>query len=92
MRKKILSKSNYLAGLQCPKLLWIRVNAKNLIPEVDAETKLIFEKGHTIGELAKKLFPTGFDIPTDDFVKNLAVTKEKINNLELYFEIPLKNI
>lgn len=86
MRQKILSKSNYLAGLQCKKLLWIRVNAKHLIPEPDEETKLIFEKGHTIGELAKQLFPKGIDIPTDDFVKNLGLTKLKVAQMQTMFE------
>ena len=32
-----VSKSKYLWGLQCPKLLWHAYNAKDLIPEPDAQ-------------------------------------------------------
>jgi hypothetical protein len=52
-----LSKSKYLSGLQCHKLLWHNYNAKNLIPEIDAGTQAIFDQGHLMGENAKKLSP-----------------------------------
>ena len=35
MPRKLLTKSNYLTGLQCPKLLWITKNDKDRIPEPD---------------------------------------------------------
>ena len=40
-----LSKSKYLAGLQCPKLLWTYYNAKDRIPEVDDQTQALFDQG-----------------------------------------------
>ncbi len=57
-----ISKSKYLSGLQCHKLLWHYYNAKDLIPEVDAATQAIFDQGHLVGEYAKKLFPGGVEV------------------------------
>jgi hypothetical protein len=62
MSKPFLSKSKYLNGLQCPKLLWHHYNAKDQLPEVAKQTQAIFDQGHQVGELAKKLFPNGIDI------------------------------
>lgn len=60
-----LSKSKYLAGLQCQKLLWFHYNAKKEIPAYDDQTQAIFDQGHAVGELAKKLFPDGIDVTWD---------------------------
>ena len=60
-----LSKSKYLSGLQCHKLLWHYYNAKDQIPEVDAATEAIFNQGHLVGEYAKKLFPDGVEVAKD---------------------------
>ncbi len=57
MPDKWLSKSKYLNGLQCPKLLWIAVNEPEGMPEPDAATQQIFDQGHKVGIFAKKLFP-----------------------------------
>jgi len=74
----ILSKSKYLAGLQCPKLLWINVNSKERIPEVDEARQHIFDEGNAVGEYAKKLFPDGIDIEDEDIAENLRKTQELI--------------
>ena len=52
-----LSKSKYLSGLQCSKLLWHLYNAKELLPPVDASTQAIFDQGHQIGNLRSPSFP-----------------------------------
>ena len=57
-----ISKSKFLWGLQCPKLLWHAYNAKDLIPEPDAATQAIFEQGHEVGALAKQVFPGGVEV------------------------------
>lgn len=86
MASRLLSKSKYLNGLQCPKLLWISFNRPDLIPQPDAVTQNRFDQGHLVGELAKSLFPEGIDIPTDDFIKNIRMTKELINLRKPLFE------
>jgi hypothetical protein len=57
-----ISKSKFLCGLQCQKLLWHAYNAKNLIPEPDASQQAIFDQGHEVGALAKQLFPGGIEV------------------------------
>ena len=51
--QKFLTKSKYLLGLQCPKLLWITFNKPKMIPKIDEATQHIFDQGHVVGELAK---------------------------------------
>ena len=60
-----ISKSKYVSGLKCHKLLWYQFNAKDEIPPTDAGTQAIFDQGHLIGEYAKKLFPVGIEIKTE---------------------------
>jgi CRISPR/Cas system-associated exonuclease Cas4 (RecB family) len=86
MAYKLLSKSKYLSGLQCPKYLWIQSNDPERIPETDPVTQYIFDQGHLVGELARKLFPGGIDIPTDDFMGNINQTKELLEQRKPLFE------
>src|ERR1039458_2237880 len=60
-RKKApyISKSTYLMGLQCQKLIWFRYNAKDQIPAPDEATQAIFDQGTEVGELTRQLFPDG---------------------------------
>lgn len=51
-----LSKSRYLCGLQCPKLLWLRYNAPEEVPPPDKSSLDIFEQGHLVGDFAKRFF------------------------------------
>lgn len=53
------SKSGFLAGLQCPKLLWCHYNAQRLFPPVDPLTQSTFHQGHAVGLLARALYPEG---------------------------------
>lgn len=82
----LLSKSKYLTGLQCPKYLWIQLHEPERIPEVDAITQYTFDQGHLVGEYAKKLFPGGIDIPYDDFMENIAATKQLLAERKPLFE------
>lgn len=86
MTMKMLSKSRYLNGLQCPRLLWVASNEPKKIPEPDAATQHIFDQGHLVGALAKKLFPRGLDVPTDDFLRNIAMTEGFLQGEKPLFE------
>ncbi len=62
----VLSKSRFLAGLQCHRLLWWDVHdrdAPELVP--DAGLQAIFDQGNLVGELARERFPGGILIPYD---------------------------
>ena len=75
----MLSKSRYLNGLQCPRYIWMQFHEPEKIPETDTVTQYIFDQGHEVGYLAKRLFPGGIDVPQDDFMENIAKTKELLN-------------
>jgi hypothetical protein len=83
---KLLTKSKYLAGLQCPKLLWFLVNDKSKIPEFSKDAQHRMDVGTEIGILATKLFPEGITILSDDFKKNLNLTKENLSKKVPLFE------
>ncbi len=83
---QLLSKSKYLKGLQCPKLLWVQLNEPERLPETDSTTQFIFDQGHLVGDLAKRLFPGGIDIPTEDFMGNIAMTEALLERRKPLFE------
>jgi len=82
----LLTKSKYIIGIQCHKWLWIEVNDKSRIPPPDKVTENNFKTGDIIGELAKKLFPKGIDISTEDFKENIKQTQELIKERKVLFE------
>ena len=83
---KLLTKSNYLTGLQCPKLLWITKNDKKRIPDpTDIEQKK-FDDGTFIGELATQVFPNGISLADEGFKDNLEKTKQELEKRVPIFE------
>ncbi len=82
----LLSKSQYLMGLQCPKLLWVVFNEKERLPETDAFTQHTFYEGERVGEVAKLLFSGGIDVSADDFNTNLEETQRLISCSKPLFE------
>jgi hypothetical protein len=62
----MLSKSRFVAGLQCPKLLWLLTHERDA-PELtpDPGLKAIFDQGSRVGELARARFPGGVLISND---------------------------
>ena len=71
-----LTKSNYLFGLQCPRLLWVAKNQKERISEPDFVAKHNFEVGDLIGVLATKVFGDGVDLSDFDLMDNIGKTKD----------------
>jgi hypothetical protein len=54
-----LSKSRFVAGLQCLKRLYLEVHRPELAGEPDAQSMAVFEQGHEVGRWAQKAFPGG---------------------------------
>ncbi len=82
-----LSKSKYLIGLRCPKLLWCHYNARELIPPTDEATQAIFDQGHEVGDLAKKRYPKGVEVKWENgFNQTLKLTKEWVQQKKTIFE------
>ncbi|MFT5029853.1 MAG: hypothetical protein ACI9VS_002299 [Candidatus Binatia bacterium] len=88
MSRLFISKSKFLSGLQCHKLLWTQYNAKELIPETDAATQAIFDQGHEVGEWAKKLFPGGIEVAPNasGLQETIAATTEALRQRVPLFE------
>ncbi len=82
----LLTKSKYLSGLQCPKLLWILFNEKDIIPETDRITNYRFSQGKIVGELAKKAYPDGIDTPEENFIQNIKLTEGHLKDNKTVFE------
>ena len=82
----LLSKSKFLNGIQCPRLLWASIHKKEMLPEFSITTLNTFKTGNEVGELAKKLFPEGIDIPTEDFSQNIQLSKEALTQNKPLFE------
>ena len=69
-----LSKSNHVAGLQCPLLLWTRVHRRDRIPPPDEATRRIFEAGHEVGRLAQRIAPGGEEVPFGRMMATVEAT------------------
>jgi hypothetical protein len=83
---RYLTKTRYLNGLQCPKLLWTHYNAKDLIPPATKKTETIFEKGRQVGELAKQLYPEGIEVPENNHKQTKRLIKKHKPLFEAGFE------
>ncbi len=80
-----LSKSRFLAGLQCPLRLWHRCYNPHLASEVSPVQQAMFDAGHEVGLLATHLFPGGRLIEEDYLHHSEAVeaTREAIGDPSL---------
>lgn len=86
MPPSVLSKTNFLYGLQCHKYLWTLLHDPQSVPPPDAAMQFVFDQGHEVGALAQKLFPNGISVPTGDFSTNCRVTRENLGGDKPLFE------
>ena len=63
--KPVLSKSRFLAGLQCPLRLWYQCYNRKLATLAPPTLQAIFDMGHEVGRLATKLYPAGLYVSED---------------------------
>lgn len=66
---KYLSKSKYMAGLNCSRKLWLKIWQPELQAQPEGMTALIMEQGSRFGELAQQLYVDAVLIDID--VRNL---------------------
>jgi len=69
----MLSKSRFLAGLQCRLRLWYQCFERQLIPEVHPSQQALFDAGQEVGQLATQLYPGGVKIEEDHLHHKAAV-------------------
>ena len=85
-KRRNLSKSKYINGIQCLKLLWIAVNDPTRLPPYDAATQRVFDQGHLIGDLAHQLYPDGINLHTENIGENLTETRSSLELRKPLFE------
>lgn len=84
LKRSILSKTTFVYGTICPKLLWLYKNKYNL-RVISPETQKKFDGGHNIGNLAQKLFPAGIDASNLEGVNSERIID--MSRMELPFNI-----
>ena len=65
MTGPLLSKSRFLAGLQCPLRLWYSCYKQELASEPTPAQQALFDTGHQVGKLARDRYPGGVLIEED---------------------------
>ena len=84
MKSSSISKSRYMDGLSCSKLLWCQFNAPELIPAFDDTTQAIMQQGQDVGAWAKKLYPEGVEIERGR--KSIEMTNDLLSKRVPLFE------
>ena len=82
----MLTKSNYLSGLQCARLLWITKNDKSRVPELTEMEKAKFNEGYLVEELAQSTFTEKIDLSKLDFNEQIEKTKEVLKKRITLFQ------
>ncbi|MFI5304013.1 MAG: DUF2779 domain-containing protein [Nitrospiria bacterium] len=81
MANTTITKTRFMAGLQCQKNLYLSVFNKVLAAPIDPETQIRFDDGKLVGLEAQKRFPGGHlvDVPNYSPDKAVQTTRELIN-------------
>jgi predicted RecB family nuclease len=69
----MLSKSRFLAGLQCHLRLWHQCHDPELASDVSPVQQALFDTGHEVGRLATGLYPDGIRVEEDHLHHEEAV-------------------
>lgn len=77
-----LSKSKFVAGIQCLKRLYLQIHQPELALEVDEGQEARFEQGQEVGVLARSAFPGGIlvDADTHEMDEALARTEALVGD------------
>src|ERR1035438_6051436 len=79
-----ISKTKFVAGVQCLKRLYWQVHQPELAAEPDPATEAIFEQGREVGMLARQLFPGGAEVVSDGGLDQaIRATRELVANPEV---------
>jgi predicted RecB family nuclease len=72
-----LSKSKFVAGVQCLKRLYLQVYEPELAAEPDETTDAILNQGSEVGVMARRAFPGGATVEVDYDEVDLALEKTR---------------
>jgi len=81
---KFLTKSLYMNGQQCPRLLWF--SSRHQLPELSLYDQHKFAQGRDFEKYVKKLFPDGIDLGNLKHGENIKETQNLIRQGRIIFE------
>jgi hypothetical protein len=78
-----ISKTKFMAGVQCLKRLYLLVHEPKLAAQANGAAEAIVEQGHEVGVLARQLFPGGVEVKGESLEDVIHITKELLSNSEV---------
>ena len=79
-----ITKSKFIAGVQCLKRLYLLVHEPELAAQPDAAAEAIIEQGRDVGLLARQLFPGGVEVDgSGGLEQTIRNTRELVANTEV---------
>lgn len=79
--KKPLTKTLFVAGTRCPRLMYFLYHFPEKLPKPSLGSEFRMKQGILVGELAKGLFPRALDISKFPDATKLTLTKENKNKI-----------
>ncbi len=76
----LITKSKFVAGVQCLKRLYLMVHQPELATEPDDSAQAIIDQGHEVGLLAQTMFSGGATVESRNREQAIRTTKELIAN------------
>ncbi len=86
---RILTKTNYIIGLDCPRYLWSIYNHPKKSRNLSLVEEYSVNEGNEVGELAKHLYSNGVNLPlehNDNIDQTEQLLKSRITLFEAGFE------
>src|SRR5271156_6680615 len=79
-----ISKSKFVAGVQCLKRLYLQVHQPGLAAELDEASKAVIEQGRQVGLVAQRAFPGGVivDAGPTELAKAIKTTRDLVARSE----------
>jgi predicted RecB family nuclease len=71
-----ISKSKFVAGVQCLKRLYLQVRSPEWAAQPSAADQAIIQQGHDVGMLARRLFPGGVEVCERSLDQAIRTTRE----------------
>ena len=88
----LITKTKYMAGLQCLKLLWIQIHKPKLLEIEDDALQQILLAGQEVGLFARQLFPGGIAIDSSlNFWDRIKVTREALAQRRPIYEAAISS-
>jgi predicted RecB family nuclease len=79
-----ISKSKFVAGVQCLKRLYLQVREPGLAAGSDASDQAIMEQGREVGLFARQMFPGGVEVDgSGGLDESIRMTRELVANPEV---------